>query len=713
LKTARPNTPKSVRAAIEKALEKTPADRFRTAPEFAAALSTETSGFSLREAVTENPMRWTVSALTLVALSTALSLWLADGPDGAELDANKVMVFPLEVVGEHVSPDDGWNVALAMTAALEHTMPLKGIDGRSWLPDSVRSNPHALTADLALETSVERGAGSYIGGVIRSDGDSVSVSLRLFDVRGDSLIAQETSTGLSSRSSVTRLGLTAVTPLLTRLIEPDRDVDLTPLTNRDPGAVFLSIQGDREYRRPRFSDALEFYRRAIEEDSLLAFAAMKGAWAASWAREWAEAEALVGVAVRNDSLLPQKYRHFAAGLQAFFQGEADRAVERLREALTDDPGWSEARMALGEVYYHLLPTDAPLDSLAEAEFSLAFGEDTTFMPPLLHLTEIKIRAGELDMAEDYLRRLRDAEADSTRVRALTWSLECVRSEVGAFDWSSFVPDEHDLVLVAAQNLAAAGAQPACAAAGFRALIQGEEVPRGTKWGALQGLQGLLLAQGKPEEARALLHTALANGTRAVYSLYVFDVLAGAPFQDEATQAVAEARQGAGEFYAMADPQTRWLLGAWHASRREVDTAARVLQELHEEAEAREHRSGRIHARALSPHVRLAQGDTLGAISELEGLVPTARFNELAWVLGEPLPVERFRLAELQYEVGRFGDVLRTASIFDHPGPIMYLAFLRQSLVLRLKAAEQLGLGDLIRRYTERLNRLGWESDTES
>jgi Tfp pilus assembly protein PilF len=126
-----------------------------------------------------------------------------------------------------------------------------------------------------------------------------------------------------------------------------------------------------------------------------------------------------------------------------------------------------------------------------------------------------------------------------------------------------------------------------------------------------------------------------------------------------------------------------------------------------EAMAREQpsRSVSLYARALSAHVRLARGDTAGALVEMRRLLPTAPRDTLAWDLGEALPVERLRHAQLALARGDAAEALRVASLLDHPEPIAYLAFAPASLDLRFRAARALGRSDAAARYRERLRRL--------
>src|SRR4029077_11978329 len=107
--------------------------------------------------------------------------------------------------------------------------------------------------------------------------------------------------------------------------------------------------------------------------------------AADWEHREADATQLLGVALSRVAMLPPKYADFAWGLKYYLTGAADSAVQRFRKAIDADSSWSGAWMALGEVFYHLLPREEHLDSLAEVAFLQARQLDPDFAPPLFHL----------------------------------------------------------------------------------------------------------------------------------------------------------------------------------------------------------------------------------------------------------------------------------------------------------------------------------------
>ena len=265
VRVVRETVPEALDGLLTKALARVPADRFATANDLLAALRAPDTfaDYSPRRI---QRRRWVRRAATTVAAVSAIFVvWFVLKPPGLILDSNKIVVFPLEERGlSEAETGAGYDVAIMIGAALEHTAPLKWIDGRRRLPSLAGAGMSLLDPADAREVSLSRRARYYIDGVIRADVDSATVVLRLHDVGGDSIVTQQSATGALSNQNIIRLGLTAVGRLLPALIEPGRAIDMSSLEDRQSSAIALWIQGERKYRSSRFAEALEFYQRARE-----------------------------------------------------------------------------------------------------------------------------------------------------------------------------------------------------------------------------------------------------------------------------------------------------------------------------------------------------------------------------------------------------------------------------------------------------------------
>jgi tRNA A-37 threonylcarbamoyl transferase component Bud32/tetratricopeptide (TPR) repeat protein len=700
LRVVRPTVSLAVQRVIERALAKVPADRYPTASQFVAALDAARSGRVERR----RRVLQTVSAVAVVVAASAL--WRALIGPPPPLDTNKVVVFPLpEAPVESGLEGTGLAVAYVIESALEHTEPLRWIDGWSHLDPMQRSNPALLTAPAARRITRGRGARWYIAGAVVGRGDSATVMLRISDAIGDSVVGQVSATRPTPH--VAQAGLDAVNKLLPYLLAPGRPIDLTALTERRPAAVTSWLQGESEYRNGNFDTALQFLRRAVREDSALAVAALRGAQAASWKSLLPEAERFADLALAHVNLLPARQGHFARGLAAYLKGQADSAVLWLTRALSTTADWTEAHMALGEVYHHLVPRAVgPLDSLAETAFRAA-AADTGFAPPLFHLAEIAMRRRDFRSAERAVREFERFGSDSEERRQLALMLTCARDGREHVDWRSPASESPPAVLSAAKILSIAGAFPECAEDALRTLLA-TPTASAVHFGAFRALHGLLAAQGKSAAIVSLVDSLKAAGLWWATTVYLIDALAGTPGLDsKVDETLASLRGTFGRLYEDSlDGSRLLLLGAWYVRTRRLADAGRLYERLTRRAAKTSDPEVRLYADALAAHLVLAQGDSDAALAAFETLTPVAQRDLLVWGYAASLPLERLTRAALLLSRGRHQEGLDVASVFDHPTPIVYLPFLPASLALRYNASHALGRPDKGELYRDRLVALG-------
>lgn len=708
----RPDLPRGILATVEKSLAKVPADRFSTADEFLEALEKPEP---LAPAGSP-PLRRAIQILAAIGAIGLAGWWFLLRAPPVALDSNRIVVFPLAERGLPVAETGaGYLAALKIEAALDYAQPLKWIDGWERLDSLTAANPRLLTPETAGAISRARSARYYIRGDVARERDSTTVFLRLHDAAADAVVRNVVAAARTGESTIYQLAIDAVVSLLPALVDPGRTIDLTPLRNRDPAAVALWLRGERQYRLSQFEPALAEYRRALDQDSALAFAAFKGAQAASWLNDHQQATELIAQALRFD-LLPVKHARFARGIQAYLAGQADSALSWLEGALDEDPEWAEAQMALGEVYYHLLPRRVGLDSLAETAFRAAVAADTGFTPPLIHLSEIASRTGRVAEARAMIDLLESANADSSALKHLLLMADCVERGPDQLPWADAVREGAVAVWQAARWLSGGGMQADCATAGFRAILEYADPDAvGLRWSSFLYLQGLLVAGGEFAEAAALVDSVAITFDQAL-SLYVLDTWAGAPMESRAPEMARLARSRFGPTHdgtfrgSPMGPGSRWLIAIWHSYLGEPEGIADLRESTSSIAdtatEARTARRARLFERALTGHLALARGDTSEAISRFRALGSTGTRSDLENRFEEPLAVERYLLAQLLLARGEYQEAYAVAAIFDHPAPVIFLPFLPASLSIRLQAAGGLRRPDLEAEMRERLLRLG-------
>ena len=498
-----------------------------------------------------------------------------------------------------------------------------------------------------------------------------------------------------------RLGALGLADLLPVLLAPGRKVDVGPFTDRAPAAIANFLQGERAYRESDFLKALPHYHAALAADSQFALAAIKGAQSASWLDEAEETTRLTDIALAGRATLPLRFAQFALGLSAYQRGVADSAILQFRNALSLSPDWSEAWMSLGEVYYHLLPDAASLDSLARNAFDQAHRLDPDFTPPLFHLAQEALRRDDLVAAKGLIARFRRAAPDSTLDLQLALMLACVEGRLRPKDWVAAVPAGYADALEAAASLARSARRTGCAEDGFRAVLADNEVPAPHRFAALFGLQNLLMSGGRRAEVRALLASDDAAQFGGKY-FYILDAAVDTTFQRDA-EAVARA-QGSG--YTDLSPTTLWLLGIWEFHRGNATALHAIAAALAAKADRLQLRRDRLFERIVEAYQVIADRDTVEAIRKLRALIPNATRGELAWSMWESLGPERLILAQMLFKRGEFGILAGRFCPGRAAAVIGLLLYLPGSLALRARAARMMNDQIAVQEYRTRLAAFG-------
>jgi len=694
LAVIRPSLGPGVQRVLERALAKVPADRFATPSEMVDALDTALAATEV-VATRRSRVAWIAAAASVVALGAVALLPLWGGR--ADLDANRIVVFPLLDAAVPTEPN-GEGIATYLGYALEETRPLRWMPAWAHLNRDERANISALTPSRASEVSRAARAGFFIDGSILRVGDSITVVLQLHSVAGDSVVK---TAGFSGMGPAHAIGLRAIAELLPALLASGRHVDLSTLEELKPTAAANFLQGEREYRRMQFAAAIQHYHEALREDSSFALAALRGAEAANWDGRYGDDTAFSAVALRSATRLPPVRALVAGGLHAYLTGAADTSLAQLRRALEIDSTAAPVWTLLGEVYLRMLPSLGSSDSLARNALEHARRADPEFAPALLLLEEIALRDGRVDQVLALREALRNAGADTTHQTLRDLTLRCVRQGAASIDWRDAARRDLRAVQQAGKVLSSGASQAACARSAFQASFQSDTPLLSARWGALLGLQSVLVATGEDRELLSLLSSKSAADL-PVWMLYALDAMAGADVRSEAMQMV----ERRGSSYAAMSSSHLYVLGAWSAHLGDGERLQIIARELHRKADSSHVRRDSLLVRAVDARIPLVKGDTVKAVRLLQSLVPTAPRDQLAWQPWEALGAERLLLAQILYARGRFEDAISVASRLDASEPIAYLLYLRPSLSLRASAARRLGRNDQATVMERRLSKLG-------
>ncbi|MGH7555496.1 MAG: protein kinase domain-containing protein [Longimicrobiales bacterium] len=717
LEYSRPGIPASVDAVVRGALAKLPADRYTSVDEFQRALRAamvkaefgyappDPARIAGRRPARLSPVGRAALVTGVVAIAALVALagrsWLSGLRPG--LDPDQLVVFPLDDrAGGGI---DGAEVALAVLNAIKFGEPLRPIDGWNHMTPAQRSNADLLNADTARSLSERVGAARFVQGRVLRSADSITVVLALYDTRGVAETARQSATASITEYSASHVGLQAARKLLPALIDPGRTIDISPVLDRNPTAIARWIEGEKHYRLSQFAAALDAYEQAIAEDSLLTFAALKGALAANWHDQPTRARRFLERAIAGIDALPGRYRHLALGLEHYATGRADSAVSRIRAALEVDPEWSEAWMMLGEVHRHLMPDGVLPGETDRAAFEEAARLDAGFSPPLIHLTEQALREGRLEDAARWQKRLNEAGADPDRMVELDVMHGCVRNGPERTDWRRLVTLTPGVVFNAAKLLSAGALQSACAKAAFRALLDQPELAGTYAWASMLGLQGVLIAEGRHSEASILIDSTALHA-RAALTWLMVDAVAGAPMQAQGERVRDALVEAFGSAYAGVGGRTRYLLGSWHAMRGEASQVVAIRDSLLVRAAAGQDALPNLFAQALSARIALLSNDTAQALATWSALRPVSPREALNYEFADALPAERLERARILLSRGHFDEAIAAAAIFDHAEPIVFLPFVPESLVIRIQAAQARRRRSEVKEYTDRLRILG-------
>jgi hypothetical protein len=688
-------------AAVFRALEKVPADRFATAGEFVAALRSPGILSHGHTAITLSRRTLAAGAAAAAIIVTGLVLTAARDPS---LDPNRVLLMPLISSGsDHGGVTVGEDAATMIAAAIDGAGSLRIVDGWRRLSAAQRGDIASVSATDSRNLALAAGAAYVLGGRVVARGDSVDVVLNLLDAGADTAVKR--GVGSAPRDEPWRAALRAANGILPALLQTDMLDVGSRWMERPPKAIVAYLQGEAAYRRLRMARALASFREAVSHDSTFALAALRGAQAAGWSHNARQAGDFARIAL-SQSLSPRD-AHFARGFQAYLDGDADSAAAELGRAIALDSTMAIAWMQLAETYTHLLPSVGAVDSIAGAALERAYALDSTAAPIAHHIAERSARAGNAARTGAMLRQLRAAGADTALIAEVDVMHRCVESPRRGLDWSDAARRRPLPLLMAGTKLAAVGGQLGCASDAFLATLRVDtaDTPAadGRRFAALLGIVGVRHAQGDVTAATSEIDRFVARWGAGT-SLLLRQALLDSSFSSRA-RGVARSdstRLGA-DFRRTPFSARLWQLGMWSATDGRLETAAAVARELQRRADSSGHIRDRRHAQSIDARVALARADTSRAMALLTSLMgaPT-HIEDVSWDEFSSMADERLLLARLHLARGEAARALALANVFDSPQPAVFLMYLVPSLELRAQAARVLGDDRLASRYAARV-----------
>jgi serine/threonine-protein kinase len=431
LRTLRTDVPAALEHVVDRALAKTPAERWNTGAEIAAAL--ESGDVPAFRAHRRPRARWVAAgAVALVALGATVFAGVRHRPT---LDGDLVAVAPFDVLAPALQL---WREGLVDVVA-------RNLDGAGSLrvvapTIAVRRWEGRADAPAARQLGRRTGAGlAVFGTVVSTGGDSVRLNATLYDVR-----AQRTLADLMVRDVVERMDRVAdsLSLALLRELARTRQVGEMRLASVGSGslpALRAFLRAEQLYRRTAWDSAIAYYQQAIAADSNFALPWWRIGTAMGWQRSGQDsisrqyhlrAGALNhGLAPRDsllvmaDSLTAVVYAGAAVPGNWARGGRLFATLEEAARRYPDDP---EVWYALGDARIHFgaLARSPISDRDMLAAFDRAIALDSAFGPAYIHPVQLGLAlegsAAALRYADAYLAlEPKDVNAAGIRlVRAL-------------------------------------------------------------------------------------------------------------------------------------------------------------------------------------------------------------------------------------------------------------------------------------------------------
>ena len=397
LRTLRQDVPPAVEQVVERALAKTPGDRWTSGAEIAAAL--ESGDVPTFRGGPRQRRRWIVAgAAVLLAAAAVVVTRLQRTPT---LDRDLVAVAPFDVLAPELQL---WREGLVDIVA-------RNLDGAGSLrvvapTIAVRRWEGRADAPAARQLGRRTRAGLAVYGTVVSTGrDSVRLTATLYDV-----VAQRPITDLVMHDVADRMDRVAdsLSLALLRELARTRQIGAVRLASVGSGslpALRAFLRAEQWYRRTDWDSAIAYYERAIAADSTFALPWWRIGSALGWQRTGFDSVSRQyhlragslnhGLAPRDsllvtaDSLAAVLYAGPAA---PGFWARAGRLFAILAEAARRYPEDPEVWYYVGEGGYHFAHLSrAPTpDHDVLGAFARAIALDSAFGPAYIHPVQLAL-----------------------------------------------------------------------------------------------------------------------------------------------------------------------------------------------------------------------------------------------------------------------------------------------------------------------------------
>jgi TolB-like protein len=429
LRTVRDSVPAHVEQVINRALSKTPADRFATVRLFAEALAASNgsvarrSGFRLR-------WPWIAAAGGLLAVLLGIALVRFRRSPSARLDPRLMAVFPFRLIGTDTRANA---LREGMVDFLE--VEFSGAGGARVVPArtalaawrrTVGPQGEDLTQEEARGVARRLGAGVLVLGTVVATPGRLILNGSLLDAETGVLRAEAKVEGMpdSLHSLVDRFA--AQLAAQGGGVPADR---LASLTSTSLPALYAYLAGNTARRAGQYDTAVRHLGRALELDSTFGRAALAYWQSAVWTSNEGGGDTLALQIARahRDRLGPGE-QAFLKALESPRHPEPQQPAERIQaweSAVRQVPDDPDLWIQLGDAYFHegvVGGIEEPYRRAAAA-LNRALALDTTLnVEPVIHLLTIAGMERDTATVRRLVSRIPEDEAGSTYLRLVAGAL---------------------------------------------------------------------------------------------------------------------------------------------------------------------------------------------------------------------------------------------------------------------------------------------------
>jgi serine/threonine-protein kinase len=400
LERMRPDIPKGLAAAVMRALEKVPRDRWQTGAEMQRALE----GGRLPAAGRLRDRRPLVAGAAIMAL--AIAGWLAfrggGGPPPGIDPRHSMLLLPFENLQQDRTL--GW--------LSDGSVSMLGFNLAQWSDLTVVEHDrlHDLLArqgvapgypiglEMARRMARDAGVWTVVRGEFSWAGDTLRLVARVYDVATGARVHVARVDGRPGED---------VRPMFDELATRLLDLSGAPADALGPGLAATtthSVEAFRGYlagmellNRWNLPAAAAEFERATTIDTTFALAYYRLAHVLSWIGmgEDSAARAALDQASRHAEGLPEHHRIAISAYQAFFSMDLVTARALYQRLLARDQDDREAWNGLAESWFHdTIPNRSLAYTQAYRAFRRALAIDPAYAVPYLHVTDLlKIASG--------------------------------------------------------------------------------------------------------------------------------------------------------------------------------------------------------------------------------------------------------------------------------------------------------------------------------